>query len=61
MQIFLVVNTTVLHGRRLVESVVVEPWMQRVNSKLYVDFRQHGELVALALKLFEGQLYTYNI
>ena len=44
---FSIVNTTVLHGLRLVESVdVEEPCIQRADYKLY----------ALTPVLFKGQL-----
>lgn len=48
------VCSTVLHSRRLFKPVDMAPWIQRVDSKLYMDFQLCGELVALAPRVVQG-------
>lgn len=51
-------NTTTLYNPLLVESMDVDPWIQRTNYKLYANFQLHGGLAPLTLTLVMGQLYS---
>lgn len=63
-EFFSIVNTTAftLHYLWLTESTHAEPWIQKADCKLYLDFWLRGGLVAWSattplLMLFKGQLY----
>ena len=58
-EMFSVVNTAVLQSLRLVKSENVdteEPWIWRVDYKLYADFLMHR--VSAPNSHIKGQLYT---
>ena len=58
MQVFSIVNTTVLADLWSVELVDVELRVQRTDYKLYVDFPLCGRLAPLTPVLFKGQVYV---
>ena len=59
LRFFSIVNTTVIHTARLIESLDAEMWLYMAGYKLHVQIFNCMGMGALTPSLFQGQLYLF--